>query len=71
MRSLLGWCIIVMGFWALSAALLWPAFTLLNRRRRTSAAMLLGYAAGSAVCGLLVFCLIPIAVHALLGRAAH
>jgi hypothetical protein len=70
MRPLLGWGIIVIGFWALSAALMWPAFTLLRRRRRTSATMLLGYAAASAACGFLVFFLIPIAVHGLLGRVA-
>jgi hypothetical protein len=70
MRPLLGWGIIVIGFWTLSAALMWPAFTLLRRRRRTSAAIWIGYAAGSAACGFLVFFLIPIAVHGLLGRAA-
>jgi len=71
MKALLGWSIIVVGFWLVSAALLWPAFTLLRRRRGNSAALVIGYAAGSAACSVLLFFLIPIAVHGLLGRAAH
>jgi hypothetical protein len=71
MKALLGWAIIVVGFWSASAALLWPVFTLLRRRRGGSAALLIGYAAGSSACGVLLFYLIPIGVHGLLGRAAH
>jgi hypothetical protein len=71
MKAVLGWSIIVVGFWLLSAALLWPAFTLLRRRRGKSAALSVGYVAGSAACGLLVFYLIPIAVHGVFGRVAH
>jgi hypothetical protein len=71
MKAILGWNIIVVGFWVLSAALLWPAFTLLRRRHGGSAALLVGYVAGSAACGILVFYLIPIAVHGVFGRVTH
>ena len=71
MKAILGWSIIVVGFWVLSAALLWPAFTLLRRRRGRSAALSLCYVAGSAAFGLLAFYLIPIAVHGVFGRVAH
>lgn len=71
MKALLGWSVIVVGFWLVSAALLWPAFTLLRRRHGKSASLLIGYAVGSAACSLLLFFLIPVAVHGLLGRAAH
>jgi hypothetical protein len=71
MKAILGWSIIVVGFWTLSAVLLWPAFTVLRRRRRGSAALSAGYVAGSAACGLLLFYLLPIAVHGVLGRVTH
>ena len=70
MTAFAGWTIIVLGFGVFSMALLWPLFWLLRRRRPNVGGLIWGYAAATAGCSLMLWYLIPWAVHGLFGHQA-
>jgi hypothetical protein len=69
MTAFLGWIIIVLIFGSFSLALLWPGFRLMRRARAGSRGLLWCYVCATAVCGLGLWYVIPLAVHGLFGRA--
>jgi len=71
MTAFIGWTIIVAVFWLFSMALLWPAFRLIRRSHPNSWGSLWAYATAAAGCSLVLWYMIPLAVHGIFGRAAH
>jgi hypothetical protein len=70
MTALVGWTIIVLGFGVFSMALLWPVFRLARRHRPGAGGLIWGYVAASAACSVMLWYLIPWAVHGLFGHKA-
>jgi hypothetical protein len=70
MTAFVGWTIIVLGFGLCSMALLWPVFWLVRRRRPGAGGLIWGYAAATAGCSIMLWYLIPWAVHGLFGHKA-
>ena len=70
MTAFVGWTIIVVGLGLFSMVLLWPVFRLLRRNRPNGGGLNWAYAAATAGCSVMLWYLIPIAVHAFLGHAA-
>jgi hypothetical protein len=68
MTALVGWTIIVLGFGLFSMALLWPLFRLLRRYRPNAGNLIWSYAAATAGCSIMLWYLLPLAIHALLGQ---
>jgi hypothetical protein len=68
MTAIFGWTIIILGLGLFSLALLWPVFRLLRRRRPDADSLIWGYAAAAAGCSVVLWHLIPWAVHGLFGH---
>jgi hypothetical protein len=49
-------------------ALLWPLFRLLRRYRPNAGNLIWSYAAATAGCSIMLWYLLPLAIHALLGQ---
>ena len=71
MASVGGWIIICAGLSLLSAALLWPGYRLMRRRLPQLRHPGWAYAGATALGGLVLWYLIPLAIWALFGRAGH
>lgn len=70
MTAFVGWTIIVLGFGLLSMLLLWPVFRLVRRFRPNAAGLIWAYAIATAGCSIMLWYLVPWAVHQLFGRVA-
>jgi hypothetical protein len=70
MTAVIGWVIIVLGFGLVSMALLWPVFRLVRRYRPNAAALAWAYAVATGALGMVLWYLVPLAVHQLFGRVA-
>ena len=70
MTAFVGWAIIVLGFGLFSMALLWPVYWLVRRRRPNTGGLIWGYAAATAGCSIMLWYLVPWAVHGLFGHSA-
>jgi hypothetical protein len=70
MTAFIGWAIIVLGFGLVSMTLLWPIFRLVRRSRAKASGLIWGYAGATAACSIMLWYLVPLAVHALFGRVA-
>jgi|GEM_PF-2797615 hypothetical protein len=70
MTAFVGWTIIVLGFGLLSMTLLWPVFRLVRRFRPNAGGLIWAYAAATAGCSIMLWYLVPWAVHELFGRVA-
>jgi hypothetical protein len=71
MTAILGWSIIIALLLACSLTLCWPAYRLMRRVRPDSAGVVWIYVAVSALLSLVIWHELPLAVHGLLGGAAH
>jgi hypothetical protein len=70
MTAFVGWTIIVLGFGLLSMTLLWPVFRLVRRFHPNAGGLIWTYAAATAACGIMLWYLVPWAVHELFGHTA-
>ena len=70
MTAFVGWTIIVLGFGLVSMALLWPLFRLVRRFRPGVAGLRWAYAVATAAFAVMLWYLVPLAVHQLFGRVA-
>ena len=70
MTAFIGWTIIVLGFGLFSAALLWPVFQLVRRYRPDAGRLIWAYAAATVGCSVMLWYLVPWAVHELFGHSA-
>jgi hypothetical protein len=71
MTSLLGWLILAVGLYLVSAALLLPALVVVRHRLRRSRTLLVAAWAAPAVGAVALWFLIPLVVGLTMGRAPH
>jgi hypothetical protein len=71
MQAFLGWTVIVVVFYSVSMALLWPVFWFIRRLRPNVRGLRWVYAAASVGCGFALWYSIPWGVYQIFGRASH
>ena len=71
MIAVLGWLIIVTAFFSFSMMILWPGFRLVRRSHPGSKAVVCGYVASVVACSVVLWFVIPLAVHGIFARTVH
>jgi hypothetical protein len=68
MTSVVGWSIITLTFAAVSLGLLYPGYRVARRHYPGSGKIPWLYAGAAAVCGVVLWLLLPVLVHQFFGR---